>query len=212
MKKQSPSVELATSYQLIYDYYNEQLFRKLFGQPLPRPILNFSRRRNSAAFYAPKSWKNSDGKHVDEISLVPEWTGRDPKQVLSSLVHEMAHMLDDINGTAAKNGYHSRAWFKIMKSLGLPGKILTTMFSVSHDIEPGGAFELAYKAMPKNLVLPFTTSRPAQEGGGLVRKQTTQGRRARYECPQCALVAYAKFGALLVCGECQMDLHDTTPK
>lgn len=183
-----PTVENAQAYAKLFDYFNKKLFIDLLGQSLPHPVLNFSRKRGAVAFFAPKSWKDPQtGDYLDEISLVPEWTSQDPEEVCSSLVHEMAHYLDHQQGTACKNGYHGRAWFKIMDRLGLPGKDLTgTKLKVSHDILPRGEFARAYREMPKDLFLPFHTSRPKFSGDGVIKKRTKQGRRVRYQCPVCA--------------------------
>lgn len=205
----APTLELASAYQAIFDYFNRELFERIFGEPLPNPILNMSRQRNAVAFFQSKAWKDPmTGDMLDEISLVPEWTGREPREVLSSIVHEMAHFRDHLDGTAAKGGYHGRSWFKIMARLGLPGKALSkTMLKVTHDIEDDGAFDRAYRAMPRDLLLPFITARPKVLAWD--KKTTLQGKRVRYECPGCGNIVRGKTGMRLRCVDCDLDFGET---
>lgn len=204
----APTVEIAQSYQGAYDYFNEKLFLPIFGELLPHVVLNLSRkgRGNTAAFFHAGQWKAAaDGTILAEISICPHHTGVPIKDLFSSLVHEMAHFRDALDGTACKNGYHGRAWFKIMKKLGLPGRALSkSMISVDHDIEPGGAYELAFHAMPKNLKMPFTGS-PRQRKVN----NTLQGVRMKYECPSCGLNVRGKSGLSLRCDTCDEVLHDS---
>ena len=120
----------------------------------------------------------------------------------------MAHQRDHLNGTACKNGYHGNAWFKIMKRLGLPGKALSaSKIKVTHDIEPDGEFMTAFRNMPGDLLLPFTTSRARETNFIVGQKETLQGKRARY---QCALCAQERNGAGVMRGPTGMKLHCTT--
>jgi hypothetical protein len=211
-----PTVENAVAYAKLFDYFNKTLFIDLLGESLPHPVLNFSRKRGAVAFFAPKSWKDPQtGDYLDEISLVPEWTSQDPEEVCSSLVHEMAHYLDYVQGTSCKNGYHGRAWFKIMDRLGLPGKDLTgTKLKVSNDILPNGPFANAYRDMPKDIFLPFHTSQGKFATDGVIKKKTMQGRRVRYQCPVCAFerngggIMQGPTGMNLLCVTHNEPLHD----
>lgn len=209
--KKAPTLEMAQRYQQIYDHFNEHLFKKIFGQPLPRPLLNFSRSRGAVAFFSPDAWTDPDTKlKVSEISLCPEWTGRDPRDVLSSLVHEMAHLLDHVDGTSAKNGYHSKTWFDIMEELGLPGLCIKgSKHRVHHTIEEDGAYAQAFKSLPEEFVLPFITSYPAQAKPA--KAANRMGVRARYQCAQCALTVYAKYDARIACLTCDLEMYVTGP-
>lgn len=203
-----PTVELANAYTKLFDYFNAELFTKILGQPLPHPVLNFSRKKGAAAFFSPGSWKDPQTGHMlDEISLVPEWTNREPEEVLSTLVHEMAHYLDQMNGTACKNGYHGQHWFKIMSRLGIPGRAITpAKIKVTHDIDPEGEFMKAFRRMPGDLMLPFTTSR-SRDMVLVKKKETLQGKRAKY---QCALCAMERNGGGIMRGPTGMKVHCVT--
>ena len=209
-KNVAPSVDLAENYQRIFDYFNHEVFEKEFGHALPRCILNLSRKRGAAAFFWSKQWKDPvSGEMLDEISLIPEWTNLEPRDVLANLVHEMAHFLDHLQGTAAKGGYHGKSWYKIMSRIGLPGRALSkTQLKVTHDIEEGGAFDVAYRKMDRTLVLPFITSRDPMALAQF-KPATLQGKRARYECGQCHLIVRAPSGKRIGCLDCDLELAET---
>lgn len=207
LKDMAPTLEIAQAYQAIFDYFNEALFEPIFGEPLPRCVLNLSRKRNATAFFAPSSWVDPiSNEHLDEISLVPEWTGRDPRDVLSSLVHEMAHQRDHLYGTAGKNGYHSQTWAKLMARLGLPEYVRSkSRIKVSHTIDPNGAYAVAYQKMPRELTLPFQTTNPMHLVSG-VPKTEAHGGRAKYICPGCGDNVRGKGGMKLMCLDCNEEL------
>lgn len=187
----APSVEVAKAMQAAFDYFNEELFRPVFGHPLPRVLLNMSRRRGAVAFFQAGQWKDEYDKTFDEIALVPEHTNRTPSEVMSTLVHEMAHLKDHEDGTHCKGGYHGRSWTKIMARLGLPeapqktrgGKL--SRLKVSHTVAEDGPFAKAFANLPHWIKLPFISAGPrfrvAADG-----PVNLQGKRARYECPGCA--------------------------
>ena len=207
-----PTVELANAYTRLFDYFNEELFVKVLGEPLPHPVLNFSRSKGkgTAAFFSPNSWKDPmTGDMLDEISIVPEWTSQEPTEVLSTLVHEMVHQRDHLNGTSCKNGYHGLHWFKMMERLGLPGRARNAAkIKVTHDVDPDGEFMKSFKRMPKDLLLPFTTSRSREAFFiGPVKKETLQGKRAKYQCPMCAV---ERNGGGIMRGPTGMSLHCKT--
>jgi hypothetical protein len=204
-----PTVEIANAYQAIFDYFNDTLFYVIFGERLPRCVLNLSRKRGAAAFFSPGSWIDPISKeHFDEISLVPEWTGREPREVLSTLVHEMAHQKDHLDGTSAKNGYHSQTWAKIMARLGLPERPLSkSRVKVTHDIDPDGPYAKAFENMPRDLVLPFVTSTPMHTTF-VQKKDTKQGMRAKYVCPACGAILRGRSGLRVACEDCDETLHE----
>ncbi len=85
-----PTKEQFEAYQGSFSYFNE----RLFGNKLPQVILNFSRRAKTYGFFAPERWKSSDGGiRTHEISLNPVLMERGIKEVYSTLVHELCHLL-----------------------------------------------------------------------------------------------------------------------
>ncbi|WP_394803647.1 SprT-like domain-containing protein [Niabella hibiscisoli] len=90
----------------MFDYYN----LTLFANELPPCLINLSRRRNTMGFFAPERWEDKKNKIVHEISLNPDLLKRTIKEWHSTLVHEMAHLWQRVNGTASPHRYHNRIW------------------------------------------------------------------------------------------------------
>ena len=100
-----------------YKYFNQ----KLFKNQLAGCILNFSRLKGTHGFLAPERWKKIGeqdfGTH--EISLTPTTLYRTPKEIFSTLVHEMCHLQQWDFGNPSRNGYHNKEWAAMMKAVGL---------------------------------------------------------------------------------------------
>ena len=202
-----PTIEIAQAYQNAYDYFNRQLFEPTFGERLPDCVLNLSRKRGAAAFFWADQWNDvKDGSKLAEISMVPEHTNRPLIELMATLCHEKAHFKDFLDGTNAKGGYHGKSWFKIMYLLGLPGKALSkSMLKVTQEIDPDGAFVQVFNRMPKGLVLPFKGNLPPPR---VIKVDTMQGKRIKYECPACGDSLRGKSGMLIQCLKCDETFHD----
>ncbi|MEM6737045.1 MAG: SprT-like domain-containing protein [Bacteroidota bacterium] len=226
-----PTKDQWSAYQQIFDYFNQELF----DGKLPGVILNFSRKAKTHGFFAHKRWEGAGGqKH--EISLNPEIMIRDPKEYLSTLVHEMVHEWElEIEEKSPRRNYHTRVWADKMKSIGLipsntgePGGKEVGQ-SMSHYIEPGGKYEVAYEAMPKDYLLPFTAvewfikpsapkiegerSREPGKGAGASKKGVNRNQyKSKYTCPSCSINMWGKAGLNVKCADCDeflMILDDT---
>ncbi len=138
---------------------------------------------------------------LHEISLCPESLGRCPKDVLGTLVHEMAHLEREVTGKPSRGGYHDKKWAEMMLAVGLtprsidnPGKM--TGQKVTHDIDEGGAYDLAYQALPAELLLPFKHV-PHM---GKAKSKTKD--KVKYTCPDCDSKMWGKPDQNLICGDC----------
>ncbi len=117
-KADSPTARLTRAYEAAYRYFRDKLFIPTLGEALPEPVLTFSRcsRKKAVSFFSRETWKpETDPSHrVSEIALVPEHTSRDPRELMSHLVREMAHFADYLAGTATPEGITavagSNAW------------------------------------------------------------------------------------------------------
>src|SRR3970282_209027 len=131
--------------QSAYDHYNHTLFE----DRLPQCLITLQRQKGAAGYYALDRFADKAGVNVDEIALNPEGFNREPKAVLSTLVHEMTHLQQAHFGNPPRKGYDNKAWGVLMEATGLipsatgveGGK--KTGQSMSHYILAGGAFELA---------------------------------------------------------------------
>jgi predicted SprT family Zn-dependent metalloprotease len=193
----------------MFRYFN----RSLFGGQLPEVFLNLSRSSPGVAgFFAPQRWESSD-RTTHEISLNPKGLGGRPsKEVAATLVHEMVHLWQEEFGKPGRRGYHNIEWADKMQSVGLvpsnagaPGG-RRTGDQMSHYIQPAGAFELAFNAMPDECLLPWL----AREG--VVRTApgtpaTHTRNKFKFSCPGCGQNAWGKPSLHLLCGDCGLSLR-----
>lgn len=220
-KFSKPTEEQFLAYQQIFDYFNESLF----GGELPGVILNFSRMANTHGFFAPNRWASDAKGEAHEISLNPETFVRPSKDVLSTLVHEMAHLWQQEFGKPSRRGYHNKEWAKKMEEIGLmpsdtgaPGGKPVGQ-KMSHYIVEDGPYDRAFQVMPKELTLPFVAREfilvspdPSQGEGGEdegegeePKKEKPKGSKLKYSCPECSSNVWGKEGLNLVCGDCSVN-------
>jgi hypothetical protein len=203
----APTGEQFRAFQAQFDYFNATLF----GGQLPPALLNFSRAANTLGFFAPKRW-SADGKSIaNEISLNPtHLKSRPQRDTSSTLVHEMAHHWQEELGTPSRGGYHNREWAAKMEEIGLMPKSYDkpgtrTGYKVSHDIIEGGAFAVAFAAMPQENHLPWLCS---ESDEGPAKKKPRPASKVKFTCPECGCNAWGKPNLRLVCGDCDEEMED----
>lgn len=198
-----PTVAQFEAYQNMFNYFNEVLFRN----QLPNILLNFSRKgKNCGGFFAPERWLNGELK-VHEISLNPDHWQRDEKIMISTLVHEMAHLWQQVLGKPARMGYHNKEWGTKMKEIGLhpsntsePGGKETGQ-KMSHYIVDGGKFEVAFNSMPQEYLLPLRFAMPGLKLGAKKSK-------FKYECPTCEAKIWGKKDMSVKCLNCNEEFQE----
>lgn len=195
--KTSPTLRQAEAHQGAFDYFNS----KLFEGKLPPCILNFSRLAKSYGFFRPRTW--TDGTQVlAEISLNPDTClDREPRQALSTLVHEMVHLWQEAFGHPPNRCYHNREWADKMQLVGLVpsstgkegGK--RTGVAVTHYVLHEGPYDVAFRAMPPELMLPWRSS-------AAMRQAKKAKGRGKYVCPGCEATVYGRRDLNVICGDC----------
>lgn len=144
----------------LFDFYN----LTLFDGALPPCLVNLSRHKGAHGFFAAERWREGEnGAVVHEISLNPDTMTRPPRAWQSTLVHEMVHLWEFVNGTASRQAYHNKVWAKKMEDIGLmpsdtgaPGG-RTTGQKMTHYIIEGGRFAHAFDQVGEiaSLKLPY---------------------------------------------------------
>jgi len=199
-----PSPALALSLQAAHDHFNGALF----DGKLPAPVFVWQRKKNCRGHFCPGVWaRTGHNDHADEISLNPDlMEERTPREILSTLVHEMVHQLQHHFGEPSRNGYHNAEWGEMMDAVdltptatGYPGGKRTGQ-AVTHMIVDGGRFDLACaRLLDGGWAFPFSaldTRAPAKPKAA--RKKT----RLKYTCPKCKTNAWAKPGVEIACAPC----------
>jgi ribosomal protein S27E len=223
-----PTEENYSAWRDAYDYFNAGLF----NDRLPGCLITFQRERGAYGFHAGSQFEATDGRKADEIALNPcHFARRDPRKVLSTLVHEMTHQYQWHFGKRNHGGYHDKAWARLMIDIGLvptdtgePGGKATGR-RVTHFIREHGPFDrLCTALIEAGFVIPFrevslwevleTKSNAgdpeARSAAELQRQKADRLRRekaaskSRYTCPGCEYPkhVWGKPGLHVICGEC----------
>ena len=210
-----------------YQYFN----RELFDGQLAGCILNFSRKKGTHGFMAPGRWRRVGEQEytTHEISLTPYTLYREPILVFSTLVHEQAHLWQWDFATPSRSGYHNKEWADKMEEIGLmpsdtgqPGGKKTGQH-MTHYIIEGGKYEQAFRAMPQEYTLPFTsldgdlmqtlltgtvaTGKPGEPEPTRVVSPGKSKEKTKYTCPGCGVNVWGKPGLNLKCGDCNETLQ-----
>lgn len=190
-----PSKEMYAAFQQAYDFLN----KRFFASALPQVVLIFARKPRSHGYFHAQRWTSGEAT-THELALNPDTMQRSPREVVSTILHEMCHVAEHVNGTAPKKAYHNRAFFTLMKSVGLhcskSGEVggPETGAQMTHYIEPNGPFEPAlvdllstgWKFSWASFVIPKA-----------LKKKSRQGARVKYTCPESGLTAWGRGGMIL---------------
>lgn len=182
-----------------YSFFN----KKLFNNELPACLITMQRKKNSLGYFAGGRFENKTNETdiVHEIALNPKlFRGRTDKEILSTLVHEMAHLWQHENGTPSRSGYHNKQWAVRMEELGLMPSHNGTQLgkktgqSMTHYVIEGGHFETIVKIITEEGAPILYQDRP--EGENAKKKAKS---KVKYTCNVCGLNAWAKPNVQLVC-------------
>jgi len=202
-KNPSPTLAQYSTLDAAFDFFN----RKLFGGTLPHCLIVFEQKGNrTVGYYAKGRWQTRDGQgSLDEIAINPFFMrGRSDKEIISTLVHEMAHLWQCTFGKPSRGGYHNKQWALKMDEVGLvpshtgePGGKRTGQ-NMTHYIQAGGAFDKAWAEFAK-AGHSFAWVRLLEADD---KKTGTDKNKVKYSCPSCDLNVWAKPGVHVRCGDC----------
>ena len=200
MQSPTPTKQIYNSFDDAYEYFN----LRLFEARLPPCLITVRPHRGAYGYYSHEQFGTRDSNEVhDEIALnIRTFKERTPKQIYSTLAHEMVHLEQFHFGKPSRGGYHNRECAELMERIGLmpsdtgePGGKRTGQ-RVTHYVIPSGPFDLVYTE--HEFVVPyFDLERD---------KQRTRGKRKLgFTCPSCDDKLWGKPGALRAqphCGKC----------
>ena len=100
-----------------YAFFNACLFKG----DLPNCLITLQRKSKAYGYFAGDRFGSRDGDVVtDEIALNPShFRVRSTEEVLSTLVHEMAHLWQHRFGKPSRSNYHNKEWGDKMREIGL---------------------------------------------------------------------------------------------
>jgi hypothetical protein len=147
----NPTSDTYDNLLMAYKFINEILF----GGTLPICLITLQREKKTYGYFCGARFNNDHdpAKTTDEIALNPQYfrgNGRDDRQVVSTLVHEMCHLWQHHYGKPGRVRYHNQEWADKMKAIGLlpsstgqeGGK--ETGDHMSHYIDKLGPFAMAF--------------------------------------------------------------------
>jgi predicted SprT family Zn-dependent metalloprotease len=223
----NPTREFYELFQYIYDYLNDNLFRK----ELPNCMIVITRKNKVFGYFSPERWINKEKIQSDEIAINPQYFTKYPLlEILQTMVHEMCHLWQHHFGKPSQRTYHNKEWAEKMISVGLmpsntgkEGGKTTGQHMADYAIKDGifmniadkmirdegfknlwydrRAFlcaEIAGMDLPENLDPSLVTS---VLGANLAVKP--QKTRLKYSCPSCGTNIWGKKELNIVCGNCE---------
>jgi hypothetical protein len=215
----SPTQEAYPQLQTAYGYFNWHLF----DNALPNCLITLQRRGRTYGYYAPDRFGRKDGRRTDEIALNPQYFRDGTEEILSTLVHEMAHVWQHHLGKPSRPGYHNAEWAEKMRRIGLhpsstgrEGGKETGDVMAEYIVADGpfaravaellaGGFDVTWTEVTAEKGSSPDSNGTGQAGDGRTGQAgdrgSLSGKRAKYSCPYGDLNAWAKPGAKLVCGE-----------
>lgn len=189
----TPTAEQYAAFNAIFEHFNVELF----GGEMPPVMLAFAKHGRSRGYYIHERWhrRDAEGFRVSEIALSPDHLGRKEREVASTIVHEMVHLWQYVQGTPSRRGYHNAQWAERMETLGLmpsnTGEVggKRTGQKVTHYIIEGGAFARAFEKLDRAGLLPFIAGECPAGGGP---KKPSDKSKTKYGCAVCGLNAWAR--------------------
>lgn len=206
--KSTITADQYTDFQKAFNFFNA----KLFAGSLPQALVTLQRHAKARGYFSPERFTGRTAKTtVHEIALNPDaFIDRTDEQILSTLAHEMAHLWQQTHGRAPRRCYHDKQWAAKMKEIGLqptdtgePGGKETGQ-NMTHCITKDGLYARTYAALAKQGI-KLAWESPSFAGAAQAAKKES---KTKYTCPTCELNAWAKPGAVLICGDCYEDDPD----
>src|SRR6266705_5200432 len=143
----SPTQHTYDGFIQAYSHFNQKLFNGI----LPYCMITMQRKQGAYGYFAGDRFGMRDGgQKTDEIALNPShFNAQTTEEVLSTLVHEMAHLWQHHFGKPSRSSYHNRQWAGKMGTIGLcpsdtgkeGGK--RTGQHMNHYVLAGGAYARA---------------------------------------------------------------------
>jgi hypothetical protein len=198
----TPTEQTYVPLLLAFTHFN----RDLFADALPDCLITLQRQANTYGYFCPGQFAAIGGDaRADEIALNPaHFRVCTPKDICSTLVHEMVHLWQAHFGKPPRRGYHDRQWAAVMRRIGLPPSSTgapggaETGYKVSHYVIDGGPFDLSYKV--------FEASNPPVRWGDAFtqRGEAWKPKRETFVCPRCDQKVLGIPKTRVKCGWCDL--------
>ena len=186
-----------------------------FDGKLPEPVITIQKTRmNAYGWFTPdRTWRDKNNEESDEtsyneINIDPRWFNvRTPADIAETLLHEMCHYYNKVNGIKDCNGQvHNKKFKRVAEDVGLV-------------VEKGKSVGFGYTSMsdelktymdevvkPNEKAFEYFRSAPIKAAAGGTKKKTL----FKYTCPECGQEVKGKRDVTIKCGICDvvMDMED----
>ena len=185
----------------------------LFDGQLPDVGFTVETRKGARAFFHANQFTMKDnGDKLHKIAMNPDSFDRTDEKSMSTLVHEMVHLWQVVHGLPGRGAYHNAEWASKMLELGLPPQSTTTGSRgtgdrVTHDIEPGGAFGLAFDEWSQR-GLSIGWQGKQKDAAQLAAAKSKRKSKTKYTCPGCRDNMWGKPNMYVICGDCGDDFEE----
>lgn len=192
----------------IFDILN----RDKFNGELPEPVITIQKTRmNAYGWFTPdRTWRDKNNEKSEEtsyheINIDPRWfNSRTSSEIAETLLHEMVHYYNNVNGIKDCSGQnHNKKFKSLAEKVGL-------------IVEKGKGVGYGYTSMSEELraymdevVKPddkafeyFRTAPMKLSGGGKTRKKNL----FKYTCPECGAEVKGKRDMVIKCGLCDVEM------
>jgi len=179
------SQRLLTELYRAFDFFNE----KFADGKLPKVVITIQEagRRNALGWFGKGYWSDKICKDgVSEINLSAEWMSRTPEAILETLLHEMAHLKNAVEGIrdCTSGQYHNKYFKQAAEQFGL-------------DVERGGNKGYAYTSLSKDGEKVIKEFKPDCNAlSGLRRRPVKTANEKRY----VSLIVGLEYSALIQLG------------
>ena len=191
---------------------------KYFNNELERPVITIHTDHTGGAYgwiSVNKVWSSKDGAWFREINLCAEHLNRPVERVITTLMHEMCHLLNiqlEVQDTSRKGMYHNTRFKEVAEARGLivkqdarygwcitePGPEFTEL--VMENCR-AGCFKLERMKTYRDGTPKVT--KPGADGSEKTITRTKQSYK-KFICPECGQIARAAAIAKLDCGICKI--------
>jgi ribosomal protein S27AE len=205
----------------------QRMFRLLnktyFNDELERPVIAILTDTTSGAYgwiSVNKVWSSKDNAWFREINLCAEHLNRPVELVITTLMHEMCHLLNiqrGVQDTSRSGTYHNQKFKEVAECRGLVvgksdkyGFCITTPSDAFTELVKqncrAGCFKLERTKTYRDGTPKVTTT--GADGREKTVTRTKQSSR-KYVCSKCGVTVRATKEVNIVCGDCGITMTTT---
>ncbi len=197
------------------------LNNKYFNGELERPVITILTDITSGAYgwiSVNKVWSSKDNSWFREINLCAEHLNRPVELVITTLMHEMCHLLNIQRGVqdcSRKGRYHNQHFKEVAEARGL--FVEKTAASGFNKTTPTPEFTELVKSHCRGGCFKLERAKTYRDGTPKVTKTGGDGREKtvsrskqssrKYICPVCGLTVRATKEVNIKCGDCGITMQ-----